>query len=150
MDKMPSTSVSNEEFENIFEVTIHEMFHVFGVSGSALNYWINPSNPSAFSGKPNISGSKTIRGKTTSYLTTPNLVNLAKTHYNCPSISIFPFENDGGSGTLGSHPETTAIGNDIMVGAASPTTGVYSKFTLAILADTNWYAELDTSFTERL
>jgi len=41
---MPSTSVTNEEFENILEVTIHEIFHVFGISGSATNSWVDPSN----------------------------------------------------------------------------------------------------------
>jgi len=83
-------------------------------------------------------------------LSSPNVIAYAREHYGCSSITKFPFENNGGAGSAGSHPEKTAIGQDLMTATVSSTTGVYSKFTIAILRDSNWYAEVDDSYTEEL
>ena len=34
---------SNSEFEEIFEITIHELTHIMGFSGGSVKYWANPS-----------------------------------------------------------------------------------------------------------
>ena len=35
-------SFTTEEFEKIFETTIHEMIHIMGFSGNAIKNWNNP------------------------------------------------------------------------------------------------------------
>jgi len=37
-----------------------------------------------------------------------------------------------------------------MTGSASPSTAIFSIFTVAILRDTNWYAEVGDNLTEKL
>ena len=68
----------------------------------------------------------------------PEVLNYAKTFYNCPNLVGIPLENDGGEGTTGSHWEKTFLPNEYM----NPTIenpGILSAFTLKFLEGTNWY-----------
>lgn len=47
-------------------------------------------------------------------------------------------ENDGGSGSLGSHWEKVILYNEMMTAVSAKNT-VISEFTLAILQDSGWY-----------
>ena len=60
-----------------------------------------------------------------------------------------PFENAGGSGSAGSHWETSAIQDEYMNAAISQTQAHFSKFTTALLRDTGYYAEINAAMEER-
>lgn len=48
-------------------------------------------------------------------------------------------ENQGSSGSLGSHWERTLIQNEIMTAQAISTDSVFTNFTIALLKDTGYY-----------
>jgi len=51
---------------------------------------------------------------------------------------VVPLENDGDSGSAGSHFEKTLYFNEVMIGSTS-TYMIYSGFTWSVLADSGWY-----------
>ena len=59
-------------------------------------------------------------------------------------------ENDGGSGTIGSHLESTALGDILMAGAASRTEAKLSPITIAMMKDTNFYAWVNDDMAENI
>ena len=59
-----------------------------------------------------------------------------------------PLENQGSSGSSGSHWETTVINGEIMNAAISSTQGAFSKFTTSLLRDTGFYDSISTTLEE--
>jgi leishmanolysin len=57
---------------------------------------------------------KTIRGKNTTLLKSPNVLATAREYYNCSSIEGMQLENEGGEGSAGSHWEKTILFNEYM------------------------------------
>ena len=57
-------------------------------------------------------------------------------------------ENDGGTGTAGSHWERTILGQEIMTGQEQ-WEAVFSKITFALLKDSGWY-QIDYEDADRL
>ncbi|KRX08706.1 hypothetical protein PPERSA_08017 [Pseudocohnilembus persalinus] len=56
----------------------------------------------------------TVRGISSTYLSTPNVLAAAKEHYGCPTALGMLLENQGGSGSAGSHWERTILQNEFM------------------------------------
>jgi hypothetical protein len=54
-------------------------------------------------------------------------------------------ENQGGSASAGSHWEKSVLMNELMASSLSGFDSMYTRFTLAYLKDSNWYAEVDLS-----
>lgn len=73
------------------------------------------------------------------YLRGPNLLKAAQDHFGCKSLDKIPLEDDGGDGSAGGHFERIVFGDETMV---SEDVGIakFSKMTLALLADSGWYA----------
>lgn len=69
----------------------------------------------------------------------PEVVDYARTFFNDPSITKVPLENDGGSGSVGSHWEKTFMPLEYM-NATIESPGIISDFTLTFLRATGWYA----------
>ena len=59
-------------------------------------------------------------------------------------------ENDGGSGTAGSHWERSVIYNEYMVGIVPRYDGIFSEFTYNLFLDTGWYHDLNKDFVESI
>jgi hypothetical protein len=74
--------------------------------------------------------------RTVTKIVTPNVLRIAKEHFNCSSG--VELENGGGNGTQGSHWEKRILNNEYMTGTASNNPKI-SKFTLALLQDSGWY-----------
>jgi proprotein convertase subtilisin/kexin type 5 len=97
---------SNDTVEFWTEVTIHEMMHVLGLSGSAIANWVDPATgtfhtvASAALLTESVTDADQLTG---TLLKSPNLVAYTKDYFNCPTANGLPFENEGGSGSLGSH-----------------------------------------------
>ncbi len=83
-------------------------------------------------------------------LFSPTVLQVARDHYNCPSMTGMLVENQGSAGSLGSHWERTILNNEIMNAIASNTDAYFSKFTFALLKDTNWYADIDMSKSDEI
>ena len=47
-------------------------------------------------------------------LTTPKLLEFAKSFYQCDTVKYVPLENDGSSGSAGAHFERTFFFNEVM------------------------------------
>lgn len=54
-----------------------------------------------------------------------------------------PLENNGDAGSKGSHWEKEALANDFMVANSIDSDSQLTRITLALLKDTNWYADVD-------
>ena len=55
---------------------------------------------------------KVINGVTN--IVTPKVLSYAKNYFNCPSLTGVPLENEGTSGSLGSHWEKDIFYNEYM------------------------------------
>jgi len=126
------------------QIVIHEMTHVLGFSGSDIQYWVD-ANKKAYTA-PTTSAS--IRGLPTTLLATPNVLAYARTYYACTTLAGMALENQGSSGSLGSHWETTVINAEMMNASISLTQSSYSPFTTALLRDTGYYAAVSTLLEE--
>ena len=73
------------------------------------------------------------------YLNSPKLLGVAKKYYNCNSIEGVELENEGGTGTAGSHWEARILLGEYMNGYAYTEEQVISEFTLAVLEDLGYY-----------
>lgn len=66
-------------FEDALEVTIHELMHVFGISGYMFQYFIDPSTGTYYSTNvAKIVTTTTIRGLSTNILSSANVLKAVK------------------------------------------------------------------------
>lgn len=72
----------------------------------------------------------------------------ARTYFNCPTLIGAPLEDDGGSGTAGSHWEKASFGNEVMTGE-TVLDYTYSRLTMKTLEGSGWYLP-DYTFAETL
>ena len=77
-------------------------------------------------------------GETIYYIKTPNVLEKAKLHYNCNSITGIPLENYGGAGSAGSHWESRYLLGDYMIATDYPEI-VISDISLAVFEDSGLY-----------
>ena len=73
------------------------------------------------------------------YLKGDKLLEVAKKYFNCNTIEGVELENQGGSGTAGSHWESRILLGEYMNGYAYTEEQVISEFTLAVLEDSGYY-----------
>ena len=66
------------------------------------------------------------------------MVEAAKKHFNCPTLKGVELENQGGSGTDGSHWEERIMAGDFMIGEDLDEY-VISPMSLALMEDSGWY-----------
>lgn len=113
---------------------IHEMLHTFGFSDKLYNFFIDEN------GSPlkNHVKSKTLNGVTSTVVNLPPLTDRLRKHFGCPTLEGAYMENDGGSGTIGSHLERKLFVYEAMSTGAIDGRRV-SEFSLALLEGTGWY-----------
>jgi len=75
-------------------------------------------------------------------LKTPNLVNFARSFFDCQGITYVPLENDGDEGSAYSHLERAVFFNEIMT-ASTVKDQIFSGFSLNLLKDSGWYGVND-------
>ena len=113
--------------EYLTSVLIHEITHILGFSSSFFNYFkFNFARIDKY-------------GIQRFYLNSPNLIKVAKKYFNCSNIDGIELENDGDSGTVGSHWEARILLGEYMCGYIRIEEEVISEFTLAYLEDTGYY-----------
>ena len=87
----------------------YEISHALGFSNSLLSDFVNPLTGIKL-GASNIY--KLVNGAT--FMITPKVLSYARKHFNCPSLTGVPLENEGTSGSLGSHWEKDIFYNEYM------------------------------------
>ena len=89
----------------------------------------------------NTIAAKTKRGKTVHMVVTERVREVAKTYYECDSITGAELEDKVGSGCLGSHWEERTMFDELMSPLADGhfAGNRISKFTLALFEDMGWY-----------
>lgn len=111
-------------------VIMHEFTHALGFSSTYFGkYPIGLDNTYVKS---------SITGTTKTYMKTPKLLAFARTHLNCPTLIGVPIEDEGESGSVGSHWEKNVAGCEYMVASACGNMYIGS-LTLLLLGDTGWY-----------
>ena len=70
-------------------------------------------------------------------LITPRVVEKAREHFNCNTLDGVELENQGSSGTAGSHWEKRLFDNEYMTGSSSYEP-IISTMSLAYLEDSGW------------
>ena len=129
-------SYDKKKFFDQFATTLHEVYHIMGFSKALYGYYINPDTLTRKELSDTFIDKKS--GTFPWRIRSPKVLEFARQYFNCPSMDGIPVEDEGGSGSAGSHWEKLVLGNEMMVGdqVANP---VLSGFTLKLLEDSGWY-----------
>ena len=73
-----------------------------------------------------------------SYIISPNAVAKAREHFGCSSLTRIPLENQGGTGSVGSHWESRYMLGDYMISTDYPDAAI-SDITLGLFEDSGFY-----------
>jgi leishmanolysin len=117
-------------------LAFHEMTHIFVFNDILFEYFRDSSGNKIALDK--IIGSSVVNGLSRRKIITPKVIEAAKKHYNCDSIDGVELENQGGSGTSGSHWEARIMLTDYMIGQSYDDVTI-SEITLALFEDSGWY-----------
>lgn len=80
--------------------------------------------------------------------TGPRVTSFARAHFNCSTLSGFELENNGGTGTAGSHWKQRVAGDEFMSGYPSLLgESRLSNLSLAFLEDIGYLFSLDLLLT---
>jgi hypothetical protein len=102
-------------------ILLHEITHVLVFSPDIFEY---------------LHLNRTINGM--SYIISKNVVAQAQKHFDCNSLIGVPLENQGGTGSAGSHWESRYMLGDYMVSTDYPDSAI-SDITLALFEDSGFY-----------
>lgn len=97
-----------------------------------------------YSSFPSGNPSVTVDGQ--QYLSSPSIQRQLLRQYNCGSAPGMLIQNQGASGTAGSHWSRKAIGNEYMTATVMFSNPTISYITLALLQSTGWYTKVNTHF----
>jgi hypothetical protein len=115
-------------FNSDLMVVIHEMTHALGFSDSLFDNFATPARI----------GTTTLGGISYKYLSAEPLNSKLKSYFGCSTIPGAILENQGGSGSAGSHWERKMFSNEYMTASQIADQRI-SELTLALLASTGWY-----------
>ena len=121
-----SFSKPNAEFY-LKMLLLHELTHVLAFSSGLFQY---------FPGE--ITTKKIINGVERTLINSTNVVKLARQHYGCNTLEGVEVEDQGGSGSAGSHWEARTMLGDYMI-STDYDENVISDITLGLFADSGWY-----------
>ena len=134
----------NSNETNFFHTCFHETLHVLGISSNLFSKWIDIKTNLPYN--PFLSTTLTKGTKSFKIIHTPEAHKYAKNRFGLETFtngthscdSGIEFEDGGGQGTAGSHPEARVYFNEVMVGLTVQDT-IISDLSLALLVDTGWY-----------
>lgn len=121
----------------LISILFHELSHIFVFSQTLFPYFWDKENRR--SRKINeVLGSYIQNGVNRTIIITPNVVSSAKAHFNCSSLVGVELENQGSSGSIGSHWERRIMNGDYMIGSFYEEAYI-SEITLSLFEDSGWY-----------
>ena len=104
---------------------LHELTHVL---------IFNPELMSAIG----MTTTKIFEGYFVTFINSPKVLTAARKHFNCITINGVPLENQGGTGSVGSHWEARYMLGDYMI-STDYFENVISDITLALFEDSGFY-----------
>lgn len=128
------------KFKQALRVGMHEFTHALGFSSGLFEqYLMDPATDTKW---PATAFPKDSQGLNIGVATT-RVLNWARNYFKCPTLGFMPLENDGGTGTAGSHWEQAAVYDEYMVGIATQFFPI-SNFTLNLLAGAYFHRRFAT------
>ena len=130
---------------------IHELMHALGFSGSFIQSRFvkenetNPGTRMPYVPLRNVSGIRDKVGIITVF-NGSSTVKVAQQYYSCPSLEYLELEDEGSSGSVGSHWERRNSYDDVMSAAVG---GYVTNATLALFEDSGHY-KINTSYVLNL
>jgi len=128
--------------EDNLMTTLHEITHVLGFSSSLFQYFVDANG---YKRTGHIL-TRSIGGSTYSVINLLPLTTKIREHFGCSTLEGGIMENQGGSGSMGSHFERRFYGFEYMTSSIVPDMRI-SNLTLALLEGSGWYFP-DYSFAE--
>jgi len=126
--------VKFSQIYDVFGTVIHEVVHILGMSSSLYAHWIDADTGRVL-GKSNVM-KKDQNGK--AVIVTPKVQAFTRRHFNCNTLLGAAIEDEGGSGSKGSHWEKRYWGSEFM-SAATVENPVISELTVSMFEDSGWY-----------
>ncbi len=108
---------------------LHEISHVLAFNEQLYEYFVDVTNPTV---------KELVNGANRTLLATPKVLEYARNHFGCQSLTGVELENQGGEGSEGSHWEARIMLGDYMISTDYPEL-VVSDITLAVFEDSGWY-----------
>jgi len=115
-------------------LTMHEMLHALGFTQSSFANFID-ANGTTLTGQLKTA---TLNGSTRLVLDVEPLTTMLRTYYGCSTLPGAFLENDGGSGTAGSHFERRHFLYEVMTSGVIQGLRI-SPFSLAVMEGSGWY-----------
>ena len=125
-------------YQDDLTTSMHELTHVLAFSSGLFDDYIDPSTNTLLPSSSVLVSSWNLNGKTTTGLVVEPLFSYAKDYFGCSSLYAVPLENQGGSGSLGSHWERRVFYNEFMTASQIKNTKV-TTFTLKLFEASGWY-----------
>lgn len=117
---------------------MHEIFHVLGFNEDLFGDYYNPVTKSKIPLNDILLTDSSVNGLSRKLIKSPKVLEAAKKHYNCSTLKGVELENQGGTGTAGSHWESRTMLGELMMGISYDE--VYlSEITCAFFEDMGWY-----------
>ena len=124
--------------EQLVMIFTHELAHAFGFSSSSFKHF-RKSNGEKYS-ESEMFEVQSIRGlEDQVFIKTPNVLKRARAAFDCETLPGLQIENQGGSGSAGSHWESRVMRTELMNPQLVSKNVVYSDLTLALFEDSGWY-----------
>jgi len=125
-------------FQNQIYTTLHEVGHVLGFSSSLYKYYLDPNTNLPYANPNDVVKIVTVNGVSTSVLKVEPLRTKLRDYFGCSNLEGAYIEQQGGSGSAGSHFERRVFMNELMTASATSDTRI-TEFFLALLESTGWY-----------
>jgi hypothetical protein len=147
MAEVPSVAqnVDTVGDRQFFETLMHELFHVLGISGGLMERWLDPVRHVAYGNSLPLYEIHDGSGKVFRILHTPRIHQVIAERFGYEFFGGdgtrpvgVELEDNGGSGTIGSHWEGRTYFTEFMEGTTFGY-GSISSISLAALEDTGWY-----------
>lgn len=119
------------------DVALHELTHALGFSAPFFGSQGYLDRNGVFQSGGTITVSE--RGHSVSKINSPRVLDAARNYFNCPTLNGLEIEDQGGTGTLGTHWEKRVMVPELMTGILTTPRTYYSNMTLAFLEDTGHY-----------
>ena len=107
---------------------LHEITHILAFNEQLYEYF-GVTNPTV---------KELVNGANRTLLATPKVLEYARNHFGCQSLTGVELENQGGEGSAGSHWEARIMLGDYMI-STDYSELVVSDITLAVFEDSGWY-----------
>lgn len=117
-------------------LVLHEINHILCFSSGLFEYYVDSNYK--YIGIDTVIKNSTVNEMPKQVIATPKVVSTAQNHFGCSALQGVEIEDQGGSGTAGSHWESRVMLGDFMIGESYPE-NVISEISLALFEDSGWY-----------